>query len=57
MLGVFKGRDRTVVAPTCYLSGICFLSQLPTQPSWVYLLMGLFVESGSLFVRLRSPGV
>ena len=28
MLGVFKGRDRTVVAPTCYLSGIFFFAIL-----------------------------
>ena len=40
MCGVFRGQDQTVVAPTCYLSGNYFSSQLPTQPSWVYLLMG-----------------
>ena len=28
MFGIFKGRDRTVVATTSYLSGICFCNSL-----------------------------
>ena len=44
MLGVFKGRDRTVVAPTCYLSGNFFFQSV-TNPA----ILGLSVNGFCLW--------
>ena len=65
-----KGREisclefsRVEIGPSWLPHVICqeisFSSQLPTQPSWVYLLMGFVCgirESGD-FGGIRSPGV
>ena len=37
---VFKDQDQVVMASIKYLSGFLSPSQLPTEPSWVYLLVG-----------------